>query len=57
MKATICDRCGAIITQKNSGKTILIENPGNKTQEYTYDLCVSCAFQLRKWLEPERKDR
>lgn len=45
----ICDRCGAPINPINSGTRVF---PGALLPK-PLDLCVSCAYQLRKWLNNE----
>lgn len=48
----ICDRCGAEINPKNSANYVQIKDYyGEKFEEH--ELCVSCAFRLRKWLSGE----
>ncbi len=52
----ICDRCGAEINPKGSvtyAGTRRHKANGNETD---YELCVSCAHELRKWFNGEEKD-
>lgn len=56
----ICDRCGAEINPYYSGKKLyltdyngLSANNFGKDGDIAVDLCVSCAFHLRKWLNGE----
>lgn len=48
----ICDSCGAEINPKNSRTFMTLS--GDSCEE-VYDLCVSCAFHLHKWLDGEEK--
>lgn len=48
----ICDSCGAEINPQNSRTFMGLSHDG---EEELYDLCVSCAFHLRKWLDGEEK--
>lgn len=46
-----CDRCKAIINPPTSCTRITIWASDGSTQDY--DLCASCAFKLKKFLEAE----
>ena len=54
-----CDRCGTIINPPTSCTPITVWASGNVKQDYgtqDYDLCVSCAFKLKKFLEAESEE-
>lgn len=52
--AKICDRCGAVINPPNSGLFIILGAGGYRTGEgEVKDLCVSCAFELKKFLRDD----
>lgn len=52
----VCDRCGAEINPPNSATYAGIRRikAGANTEEY--ELCVSCAHELRKWFNGEGND-
>ena len=48
---TICDRCGAVIEPSTSVTCMeLFDRPHQNVERYV-ELCVSCAFHLREWLD------
>lgn len=53
----ICDRCGAEINPLSSGKKLILTGVHGLSisrfgeEDSNADLCVSCAFHLRKWLD------
>lgn len=49
----ICDACGAEINPKSLGTEMILRN--DRYEQENYDLCVSCAFHLHKWLDGEEK--
>lgn len=46
----ICDRCGAEITPKSSVTYAGIRRLKMEMYDNDYELCVSCAHELRAWL-------
>lgn len=52
----VCDRCGAEINPYNSVTYVGIRlfKTGVNTEEF--ELCVPCAYKLRKWFNGEEKD-
>lgn len=53
--AKICDRCGAVINPPSSKTGLIVyvgSYPGGKADEF--ELCVSCAWQLKKLLRGEK---
>ena len=55
----ICDRCGAVINPTRSATRIAFDNecPGRSNTDERYELCVSCAFHLKNWLENKEKEK
>lgn len=51
-----CDRCGAEINPPNSVTYAGIRRIKNDISDTDYELCVSCANKLRKWLNGEEDD-
>lgn len=49
----ICDTCGAEINPKASGTEMILQNI--RYERENYDLCVSCAFHLHRWLDGDEK--
>lgn len=49
----ICDRCGAAINPVYSVSRVVLERSENVVvpSHGTKELCVSCAFALREWLQ------
>lgn len=47
-----CDRCGAEINPLNRMTYISVKSAGY-AYAIDYELCVSCAHELRKWLSRE----
>ena len=52
----IGDRCGAEINPKNSVTYAGIRKRKNDINDNDYELCVSCAHELRKWLNGEEEN-
>lgn len=50
MKKLICDRCGREINPPKSITGLII---ASGLQLDNYDLCVSCAYYLKKYLKNE----
>lgn len=49
----ICDRCGAKINSKSSAIYVLLrDSKGGMIGGMEYELCCSCAMQLREFLKP-----
>lgn len=44
-----CDRCGAEINPFNSVTYAGMRRVKNDINDNDYELCVSCAHELRKW--------
>lgn len=56
MTKKICDRCGAEINPAKSASYVCLSDSYIATafrfiEEKPTELCVSCAFQLRRWLK------
>lgn len=49
----ICDRCGAEINPKSSVTYVGIRLLKMEMYDNDYELCVSCAHELRKWFTGE----
>ena len=49
----ICDVCGAEINPSSSGKVMSFGKFGACPE--SYDLCVSCAFHLQRWIHGKEK--
>lgn len=49
----VCDRCGAEINPANSVTYACIRRIKNDINDKDYELCVSCAMNLKKWLRGE----
>ena len=45
----VCDRCGAEINPFNSVTYAGMRRVKNDINDNDYELCVSCAHELRKW--------
>lgn len=52
----VCDRCGAEINPPSSVTYAGIRRIKNDINDNDYELCVSCAYKLRKWLNGEEDD-
>ena len=52
----VCDRCGAEINPFNSVTYAGMRRVKNDINENDYELCVSCAHELRKWFNGEEDD-
>lgn len=52
----VCDRCGAEINPYNSVTYAGMRRVKNDINDNDYELCVSCAHELRKWFNGEEKD-
>ena len=52
----VCDRCGAEINPFNSVTYAGMRRVKNDINDNDYELCVSCAHELRKWFNGEEKD-
>ena len=51
-RAKICDVCGEVINPEKSGSGVIVYTGEYRTgRAVEYDLCVSCAFKLNKFLE------
>ena len=53
MKVFICDRCGAKIDPQHSGSVISIGKIDDLNKHENFDLCVSCAYKIKKFLKLE----
>lgn len=49
----VCDRCGAEISPFNSAIYVGMRRVKNDINDNDYELCVSCAHELRKWFNME----
>lgn len=49
----ICDRCGAEINPKSSVTYAGMRRLKMDVNDNDYELCVSCAHELRAWLGEE----
>lgn len=49
----VCDRCGAEINPFNSVTYVSMRRVKNDINDNDYELCVSCAYKLRKWFAGE----
>lgn len=49
----ICDRCGAEINPKSSVTYAGMRRLKMDINDNDYELCVSCAHELRAWLSRE----
>ena len=47
-----CDRCGAIINPSLAYTPVSVGHTSSDRCE-TYELCVSCAYKLKKFLKAE----
>ena len=52
----VCDRCGAEINPFNSITYVGIRLFKTGVNDNDYELCVSCAHELRKWFNGEEND-
>ena len=52
----ICDRCGAEITPKSSVTYAGIRRLKTGANNNDYELCVSCAHELRAWLSGKESE-
>ncbi len=52
----ICDRCGAEINPKSSVTYAGMRKRKNDINDNDYELCASCAHELREWLNCERSN-
>lgn len=52
----VCDRCGAEINPYNSVTYAGMRQIKNDINDNDYELCVSCAHELRKWFSAPRKE-
>lgn len=52
----ICDRCGAEINPPASVTYAGMRRIKGGVNSVDYDLCVSCANELRKWFNGEEDD-
>lgn len=52
----VCDRCGAEIKPFNSVTYVGIRLVKYDITGDDYELCVSCAHELRKWFTGEEND-
>lgn len=53
----VCDRCGAEINPYNSVTYAGMRRVKNDINDNDYELCVSCAHELRKWFNGEENDK
>ena len=51
----ICDRCGAEINPKSSVTYVGMRTRKNDINDNDYELCVSCAHELREWFKGEKE--
>lgn len=51
----ICDRCGAEINPKSSVTYAGMRTCKNGINDHDYELCVSCAHELREWFHGGRE--
>ena len=49
----VCDHCGAGINPPNSVTYAGMRRIKNDINDNDYELCVSCAHELRKWFNME----
>ena len=50
----VCDRCNAEINPDTSGKILDVLVPRtyqSDSRNQSFDICVSCAFKLDKWIK------
>lgn len=47
----VCDRCGADINPPTSVTYAGMRRVKNDISDKDYELCVSCAYKLRKWFD------
>lgn len=52
----VCDRCGAEINPTNSATYAGIRQIKAGANPEEYELCVSCAYKLRKWFNGKEND-
>lgn len=52
----ICDRCGAEINLKSSVTYAGMRRLKMEIYDYNYELCVSCAHELRAWLSGKESE-
>lgn len=50
----VCDRCGAEINPFNSVTYAGMRRVKNDINDNDYELCVSCAHELRRWFDGEK---
>lgn len=50
----VCDRCGAEINPSFSVTYVGIRLFKTDVNNEDYELCVSCAHELRKWFDGEK---
>ncbi len=53
MKVYVCDRCGAKINPERSRSIITIEIMDQFSRSKSFDLCVSCAYKIKKFMKGE----
>ena len=51
MTKRFCDRCGAEINPTTSATYVGTGNNKHDIYDCEIELCVSCAFNLKKWLK------
>lgn len=51
----ICDRCGAEINPKSAITYAMIRRSQIDIPDEEYELCVSCAHELREWFKGEKE--
>ena len=52
----VCDRCGAEISPFNSVTYAGMRRVKNDINDNDYEMCVSCAHELREWFTGEEDD-
>lgn len=52
----VCDRCGAEISPVNFVTYAGMRRIKTGVNNEDYELCVSCAYKLRKWFNGEEVD-
>ena len=52
----VCGRCGAEINPPNAVTYAGIRRIKTDINDNDYELCASCAYKLRKWLNGEEDD-
>lgn len=53
---SICDRCGAEINPKSSVTYAGMRRRKSDINDNDYELCVSCAHELREWFKGEKEE-